>query len=77
MQNESDDSGRDVSESDKSKLEAELDDQQLTPFICKLDFDTRKKLHRIMENEGHFAFTDTLKMLIDLEYDRIKEATYA
>lgn len=77
MQNESNDTGRDIPESDKSKLEAELASEHLTVFICKLDLETKKKLHRIMENENHFTFTETMRMLIDLEYDRIMEAEYA
>jgi hypothetical protein len=77
MQDEPNDSSRDVPEGDRSELDTGVAEPHLTIFMFKLDLETKKKLGCIMENEDHFVFTDTVKMLIDLEYDRIQESRHA
>lgn len=63
------DASSNISESNGSEMGACLQ--------FKLDNIYMDKLYTIMKHNDHFLFSDSLKMLIDLEYDRIQESTNA
>lgn len=61
----------DTQQSDRSKLEEQVG--RTTPVVIYLNSKYVSKLYDIMSSNDHYIVSDTVRMLIDTEYNKIQE----